>query len=265
MAAADDDAVRYTPGQTAASVAFMAERRAETHAQFFLPHLAPGMSLLDVGCGPGHITVGLAAAVAPGPVLGIDQGSEQLAHGRDLAARARLSNLRLEVGSCYALPVPAESMDRVFCHALLEHLDDPVAALLEARRVLRPGGMIGVCSPDWGGFILTPPSAALTAAIQAYQELQRGNGGDPLAGRRLGTHLAAADFHHIRLDARYERYLRAERIARYLARQLVDAGEDRHAQTLRSWATDPLAMFAQSWVSATAVSLASEGPEIGLS
>jgi hypothetical protein len=84
--------------------------------------------------------------------------------------------------------------------------------------VSRPGGMIGVCSPDWGGFILTPPSEALTAAVQAYQELQRGNGGDPLAGRRLGTHLAAAGFNHIRLDARYERYLRAERIAGYLAR-----------------------------------------------
>jgi hypothetical protein len=112
--------------------------------------------------------------------------------------------------------------------------------------------MIGVCSPDWGGFILTPRSEALTAAVQAYQEIQRGNGGDPLAGRRLGTHLAAAGFNHIRLDACYERYLRAERIAGYLARQLIDAGEDRHAQTLRSWAADPLAMFAQSWVSATA-------------
>jgi len=50
--------------------------------------------------------------------------------------------------------------------------------------VLRPGGVIGVCTPDWGGFILTPPSDALTAAVAAYQELHRGNGGDPLAGRR---------------------------------------------------------------------------------
>jgi aryl-alcohol dehydrogenase-like predicted oxidoreductase len=62
--------------------------------------------------------------------------------------------------------------------------------------------------------------------------------------RRLGTDYV--DLY------RYERYLRAERIAGYLARQLIDAGADRHAQTLRSWAADPLAMFAQSWVSATA-------------
>lgn len=74
-----------------------------------------------------------------------------------------------------------------------------------------------------------------------------------MAGRRLGDHLAAAGFGGVRTDARYERYLRAERIAGYLAAQLDDAGEDQHAATVRSWANGPTAMFAQSWVSATAV------------
>lgn len=247
-----DATEHYTPGRTTTAVAFMANRRVETHGGFFLPHLAAGMSVLDVGCGPGQITVGLATAVAPGPVLGVDQGAEQLALGRDLAAQEGLSYLRFEAGSCYELPLPDDSVDRVFSHALLEHLAEPVNALREAHRVLRPGGVVGVCSPDWGGFILTPPSTEVDAALEAYQQLQRGNGGDPLAGRRLGTHLVTAGFDRIRLDAHYERYLNTERITHYLATQLDDAGNNAHAETLRSWATDPTAMFAQSWVTATA-------------
>ena len=250
--AARNTSEHYTPGQSTSAVAFMAERRAETHAGFFLPHLAAGLSVLDMGCGPGEITVGLAATVAPGAVLGLDQGAETLEHARDTAARTGLANLHFELASCYQLPAPDESIDRVFSHALLEHLSNPVGALTEARRVLRPGGMIGICSPDWGGFILSPPSEPLSAALQAYEQLQRSNGGDPLAGRRLSTHLAAAGFETIRTDARYERYLNTVNIAHYLATQLEDAGQDQHAATLRTWAEHPTAMFAQSWVSATA-------------
>ena len=51
------------------------DRTADRQAAFVLPYLRPGMNLLDVGCGPGTITVGLAQAVAPGHVIGIDHDS----------------------------------------------------------------------------------------------------------------------------------------------------------------------------------------------
>jgi hypothetical protein len=97
------DAVEeYTPGQTDTAVRFMADRRAETHAAFFLPYLRPGLSLVDLGCGPGEITIGLAAAVNPGAVLGIDRVQRSLhAAGRVLP--------RPDSITCASRPAPAIS------------------------------------------------------------------------------------------------------------------------------------------------------------
>lgn len=247
------EAERYTPGHSTSSVSFMAARALETHGAFFLPYLEPGLDVLDLGCGPGTITLGIAEAVAPGTVIGVDQGGEQLDLARTEAARRDLGNVRFAAGSCYAIPLPDASVDRVFANALMEHLAEPERAVAEMRRVLRPGGVAGLCSPDWGGFLLSPTSPEVDAAISAYRRLQEGNGGDPLAGRRIGGYLTALGFTGVRTDARYERYADAGHIAGYLADQLDDAGQGGHGDVLRAWACDPSAMFAQAWVSAVAV------------
>ncbi len=57
---------RYTHGYSSGVVQYLADRTAVREAAFFLPHLCPGISLLDCGCGPGTITVDLAEVVTPG-------------------------------------------------------------------------------------------------------------------------------------------------------------------------------------------------------
>ena len=72
----------YAPGYSAAMVNFMAQRTVEVHADFFLPHLKAGSSVLDAGCGPGTITLGLARTVAPRQVIGIDIEDSQFEQAR---------------------------------------------------------------------------------------------------------------------------------------------------------------------------------------
>jgi ubiquinone/menaquinone biosynthesis C-methylase UbiE len=119
-------------------------RRTGQVAAILAPHLRAGMRLLDCGCGPGSITVDLAQAVAPGEAVGIDLREDALAQGRALARERRIANVTFQAASVYQLPYPDGSFDAVFACAVLQHLSEPLAALKEMRRVLKPGGVIGI-------------------------------------------------------------------------------------------------------------------------
>jgi ubiquinone/menaquinone biosynthesis C-methylase UbiE len=101
-------------------------RTAATSASFLRPHLLPGMHVLDCGCGPGAITVGLAEAVAPGEVIGIDILPAQVDRARVVAAERGVSNVRFETSSVYELPYPDASFGATFAQTLIEHLSDPL-------------------------------------------------------------------------------------------------------------------------------------------
>jgi SAM-dependent methyltransferase len=197
--------------------------------------------------------MGIATRIAPGEVVGIDFAQSQIERARVAAAREGHRNVRFDTGNAYSLAFESCRFDRAFSHALMEHLADPVAALRELCRILKPGGVVGVCSPDWGGFILSPPSAALSRAVDAYMALQSKNGGDVRAGRKLGLHLAAAGFAEVRISARYECYPSLEFIGEYLASQLEREGDDQSAAAFRDWSQEKQGLFAQAWVSAIGV------------
>jgi SAM-dependent methyltransferase len=242
----------YTPGHTSNASDFMAKRSLQSHGQFFLSYLTPGVSVLDCGCGPGSITLGIARAVQPGFVTGIDFGASQIERATACATEEAVSNVTFRVADCYALPFEDNTFDRIFSNALLEHLSDPVRAVKELHRTLKPGGIIGICGPDWGGFLLSPPSVELARAVEAYTSLQIRNGGDVHVGRKLGDHLAAAGFAAVQMSARYECYPSLEIIGEYLALQLEQQGDVSSARTLRAWSRSEGGMFAQAWVSAIA-------------
>ncbi len=190
----------YTPGHSPTVTDFMSKRAVQTHGQFFLSYLTPGLSVLDCGCGPGSITLSMAPLIAPGKIVGVDFASSQIERATSSAAGTGIHNAEFLIADCYSLPFDDCSFDRIFNHTFMEHLSHPVQAMKEFHRVLKPGGIVGVCSPDWGGFILAPPSEALSAAVKAYTDLQTRNGGDVQVGRKLSLYLAEAGFSNCQMS-----------------------------------------------------------------
>lgn len=182
---------RYSHGHHAAVLRSHSWRTAENSAAYLLPRLGEGMDVLDVGCGPGTITADLARFVPGGSVLGIDIPSDVM----ETAQRERGSDtVRFEVGDVYALGFDDDSFDVVHAHQVLQHLGDPVAALREMRRVLRPGGTLAVRDSDYGGFLWAPEDPRLTRWMAIYHGIATRNGADADAGRRLHTWVRAAGF-----------------------------------------------------------------------
>ena len=155
------------------------QRNAAERANFLLPHLRPGMRLLDCGCGPGSITLGLAAVVAPGQVLGIDRERRQVERARSLAADQGQANTCFILGDLCVLPFPGTSFDAVFAHNVLEHLSDPLNTLKEMRHVLKPGGVVGVRDPDYGAGFWVPSTPLLEETSRLLLRVREQNGGSP--------------------------------------------------------------------------------------
>lgn len=107
----------------------MSSRRAAERAAFALPGLRPGMRILDLGCGPGSITAGIATAVAGCHIVAIDTEHGQTKLTRATTTRIKMSTVDTLTASAYALPLPDESVDAAFAHALIEHLAHPEIAL----------------------------------------------------------------------------------------------------------------------------------------
>ena len=185
---------RYTHGHHPSVVAQHARRRAEVEAWFLLPRLHSGQRLLDVGCGPGTVTTGLARAVAPGLVTGLDAAPDVLAAARQHAAETGPDNLEFVEGNVYALNYPDDTFDIVYANQLLQHLSDPVAALREMRRVLRPGGLLAVRDADYATMQPHPKFSEFERWNALYHQVAYANNAEPDAGRKLPSWARAAGF-----------------------------------------------------------------------
>lgn len=187
-------AATYTHGHHESVLRSHRRRTAEDSAAYLLPVLEPGQRLLDVGCGPGTITAGLAERVAPGEVVAVDTAREVLAVAGATAAERGATNVTVREADALALPFEDATFDVVHAHQVLQHLGDPVAALREMRRVTRPGGWVAVRDADYGAMTWFPEVPGLDDWLALYHEVTEANGAEADAGRRLLHWVLAAGF-----------------------------------------------------------------------
>ena len=201
----------YSHGHHASVLAAHGRRTAESSAAYLLPHLRPDDVLLDVGAGPGTITVDLASRV--GQVVGLDPAPAAVAAAQELVTSRGATNVRIALGDVYALDAPDDTYDVVHAHQVLQHLADPVAALREMRRVCRPGGIVAVRDADYATMTWFPESGALTRWLALYEAIARRNGGEPDAGRRVKSWALEAGFDDLTATGSVWCYASAEDLA----------------------------------------------------
>ncbi|MEV6952479.1 class I SAM-dependent methyltransferase [Streptomyces sp. NPDC051183] len=177
-------------------------RTAANSAAYLIGELRPGMSVLDVGCGPGTITADLAELVGPqGQVTAVDAAPDVLTRAGAYAKERGLANVRFATADVHALEFPDDSFDVVHAHQVLQHVGDPVRALREMRRVCRPGGIVAARDADYAAMTWYPATPGLDEWQALYRRVARANGGEPDAGRRLRAWARAAGFTDIASSA----------------------------------------------------------------
>jgi len=189
----------YTHGHHESVLRSHKWRTVDNSAAYLAPYLAPGTNVLDVGCGPGTITVDIARLVAPGRVRGIDAAADVVADAR--ASAGESANVEFAVDDVYALAAADASFDVVHAHQVLQHLPDPVGALREMRRVCKPGGVVAARDGDYGAFRWYPDEPMLDRWLDLYETIARHNRGEPDAGRFLLAWAHAVGFTEVEAGA----------------------------------------------------------------
>ncbi len=169
------------------------------HADTLYP---AGSRVLEAGCGVGAQTLTLAANSPGAHITSIDISESSLAQARLAIQAAGFTNVVFQQGDIFHLPFAPASFDHIFVCFVLEHLAQPVQALLGLKRLLKTGGTMTVIEGDHGSAYFHPDSAAARNAIQCQVELQRRAGGNANIGRELYPLLKSAGLDAVHVSPR---------------------------------------------------------------
>lgn len=200
----------YKQGYSDSTLSTHLRRTADSDAGFLLAHIRPGDHILDVGCGPGTITLGLAKVASQGETIGLDISPEVLEKAKALAEEAAVpsegpGSVHFQHGNVLErLPFSDETFDIVVAVQLFGHIpppDLPLRALVELRRVLKPNGIIATRDGMIQHFFPSRFELDRLWVGNMQRMIQRGSPEDPTA-TQLPAFMRKAGFKDISVDAK---------------------------------------------------------------
>ena len=197
----------------------LAARTMDNSVPYLIPildALPPAFTLLDVGCGPGSITIDIARRYPAATVLGVD-GPDVVERAAAAARSAGVSNVRFAVGDGLDLAAAAAQpgfeavlggCDVAHTHQVHSHVQDPSRLMRELRAAARPhGGLVCCREGDHGMMACWPEKPAMTQYIAAIVPMLRARGMDPYAGRKLVSAALAAGFRREDIETNVETWV----------------------------------------------------------
>jgi len=163
--------------------------------------LRDGMSILEVGSGPGFITERLLEALPHCTITSVELDPNMCAVARYRLGRYLGNRLQIVEASILYTDLPDENFDFAFARYVFQHLSAPDLAASEVFRLLKAGGRIVVADidDDLGGLVV-PGIPAFVQTARRVHQVQAGSAGDRQIGRKLWRLLAAAGYDHLGLN-----------------------------------------------------------------
>lgn len=198
-----DDVYPLGYGDTITKI--FSNRSAKDQCAYLLPDIKPGMNILDVGCGPGSITADFAELVGKtGSVIGVDINEHQLKSAYQLSEKRQLKNIHFNYANIMELPFDDQTFDLCHTSGVLCQINDPLNALIELKRVTKPGGLIAAREPIFECYIIYPDDHLFQQSIRQATQAVNSLESDFNLGKKLGYLFSQAGLMDVRLSASCE-------------------------------------------------------------
>jgi ubiquinone/menaquinone biosynthesis C-methylase UbiE len=175
------------------------QKEARALAQF---GLRDGMSVLEIASGPGFVTEWLSGLVPNSTITCLEIDPILIERAEKYLKDKAKAPFRIVQGTVMKMDFPDNTFDFAYTRFLFEHLEHPVEAAKEIKRILKPGGIMVISEGDYAVNNMTDPHIEEVQPLrEKLKSVQQADGGNVMIGRRLWPILRDAGLDNLDLEA----------------------------------------------------------------